>query len=159
MGLSNRLSYEAGSSPAATTPTGFFSQGFWGFISLCWNPGLCSLSRSPVVPPSLSACQCGTVRSTSCRLTTIPLRSGCPSPPLLPIWVNVSFLTPWLSDFPISRQYWLFFVFKFVVALLLVVQEGTVCLPMPPSWLEVYKDWIFMNNPRRWQVMYSQKPP
>ena len=28
------------------------------------------------------------------------------------------------------------FVFKFVVVLF-VVQGGTVCLPMPPSWLEV----------------------
>ena len=34
-------------------------------------------------------------------------------------------------------QFWLFFVFKFVVVLLLVVQGGTVYLPMPPSWLEV----------------------
>ena len=32
-------------------------------------------------------------------------------------------------------QFWLFFVFKFVV--LLVVRGGTVCLPTPPSWLEV----------------------
>ena len=34
-------------------------------------------------------------------------------------------------------QLWLFFVFKFVVDLLLVVRGGTVCLPMPPSWPEV----------------------
>ena len=34
-------------------------------------------------------------------------------------------------------QFWLFFVFKFVVVLLLVVQGGTVCLPTPPSWPEV----------------------
>ena len=34
-------------------------------------------------------------------------------------------------------QFWLLFVFIFVVVLLLVVQGGTVCLlPMPPSWLE-----------------------
>ena len=33
-------------------------------------------------------------------------------------------------------QFWLFFVFKFVVFLLLVVQGGTVCLPTPPSWPE-----------------------
>ena len=30
-------------------------------------------------------------------------------------------------------QFWLFFVFKFIVVLLLVVQGGTVCLPMPLS--------------------------
>ena len=34
-------------------------------------------------------------------------------------------------------QFWLFFVFKFVVVLLLVVWGGPVCLPMPPSWLDV----------------------
>ena len=33
-------------------------------------------------------------------------------------------------------QFWLFFVFKFVIVLLLVVQGGTVCLPTPPSWPE-----------------------
>ena len=35
-------------------------------------------------------------------------------------------------------KFWLFFVFTFVVALLLVVSGGTVCLPMPLSWSEVY---------------------
>ena len=34
-------------------------------------------------------------------------------------------------------QFWLVFVLKFIVVLLLVVQGGTVCLPMPPSWPEV----------------------
>ena len=33
-------------------------------------------------------------------------------------------------------QFWLFFVFKFVVVLLLVVQGGTMYLPTPPSWPE-----------------------
>ena len=34
-------------------------------------------------------------------------------------------------------QFWLYFVFKFVVVLLLVVRGSTVCLPMPPPCLEV----------------------
>ena len=34
-------------------------------------------------------------------------------------------------------QFWLFFVFKFVVVLLLVVQGGTVCLSTAPSWPEL----------------------
>ena len=42
-------------------------------------------------------------------------------------------------------QFWLFFVFKFVVVLLLLVRGGKVYLPTPPSWLEVglltYKFW------------------
>ena len=35
-------------------------------------------------------------------------------------------------------QFWLFFVFKFVVVHLLVVQGGKVYPPMPPSWPKVY---------------------
>ena len=67
---------------------------------------------------------------------------NCLSLPLLPVWVNVSSLTPWLLDFH-TVQYSVssggFFVFKFVVFLLLVVQWGTVCLSTPPSWPEVLK--------------------
>ena len=61
---------------------------------------------------------------------------GCPSAPLLQVWMNVSSLTTWLSDFHTVRfsvSSDCFFVYKFVVVLLLVVQGGTVCLPMPPS--------------------------
>ena len=127
-----------GASLTATAPTDFYSQRFWGFISLCWNPRLCGLSRSPVVPPRLSEHKRGTARSTSRHLATSPLCPGCPSPPLLLVWMNVS-LTPQLSDFHqlIFWRLWLFFVFKFVVVLLLVVWRGTVCLPTPLSWPEV----------------------
>ena len=40
-------------------------------MSLHWNSGLCGLSGSPVVSPDLSAHECGTARSTSCRLTRV----------------------------------------------------------------------------------------
>ena len=43
----------------------------------------------------------------------------------------------WVVGLPYSSifwQFWLFFVFKFVVVLLFVVQGGTVCLPTPPSY-------------------------
>ena len=58
-----------GVSSATITPTGFFSQGFWGFISPCWNPGLCGLSRFPVVFLNLSGCKCGTSWCASHHLT------------------------------------------------------------------------------------------
>ena len=32
-----------------------------------------------------------------------PHRPGCPSPPLLPVWMSVSSFTPWLRDFPTVR--------------------------------------------------------
>ena len=93
MGLSNNLSCEAGSfSHCHLNPTDVFSQRFWGFISPHFNPGLHALSHSPVVPPSLSERECGTAQSTS-----------CPSPSRLPVWMNVSSLSPLLSDFHIVR--------------------------------------------------------
>ena len=96
-----------GVSPAAaSTPTGVLSQRLLGFISPCWNPGLHSLSLSPFVPPGLSVRECGTALSASCHLagpTATAFRESslpdCPSPSLLPIWMNVSSLTPWLLDF------------------------------------------------------------
>ena len=96
MGFSNELSCDAGS--FSSISTGFFSQRFWGFISPHWNPGLHGLSCSPIVPPGLFTCKCKTTRSASHCLVS-PLHPGCPSLPLLPVWVNVSSLTPWLSDF------------------------------------------------------------
>ena len=97
-----------GVSPTASTPTGFCSQRFWSFLFSCWNPGLHSLSRSPIVPPGLSTCKCRSPHpsvavsptwSASHLLAVYPLCPYCPSPPLLPIWMNVSSLTPWLLDF------------------------------------------------------------
>ena len=93
MGLSNKLSCEAGS------------------FSCCHlNPGVLGLSGSPTVPRGLSVCECGTAQSISLHLTwsaslcwPLPCCKSslpsCLSPPLLPVWMNVSSSTPWLSDF------------------------------------------------------------
>ena len=157
-------------------PQVFSSQRFWVFISLRWNPGLHGLSCFPVVPPSLSAHKCGTALSASCCLTwSISCRLACPGPPaaalarVLSTWLPVSTPPTGLDEYfffdslivrlPYSSifcQFWLFFVFKFVVVLLLVVQGGTVCLSMPPSCPEVliiFEFWFFhvnfkMNLPR-----------
>ena len=59
--------------PSATTPIGFYSQRFWGLLSCRWNPWLHGLSHSPVVPPSLSACKCGTAVFTSHHLICLVL--------------------------------------------------------------------------------------
>ena len=51
------------------------------------------------------------------------------------------FFNSLIIGFPYSLifcQFWLFFVFIFVVVLLLIVQGGKVYLPMPPSWPEVF---------------------
>ena len=118
-----------GVSPATSTPTGFFSQRFWGFISPHWNSGLHDLSRS-TVPPSLSEHKCGTACPSPPAATFLRvLCPGCTSLPLLLVWMNVSSLTLWLSDihtFQFSVSSGFIFVFKFVSVLLLVVWGGKV---------------------------------
>ena len=57
-----------------------------------------------------------------------PLCTGTLSLPLLPIWMNVASLKPWLSGV---------FVLRLAVILLAVVRGGEACLPMPPFWPEV----------------------
>ena len=86
VGLSNELSCEAGSffhchlNPHrgfsffffnfyCYSITGVFSIRCLRFIFPGWNPGLCRLSHSLVVPPSLSACKCVTTQSAIHRLT------------------------------------------------------------------------------------------
>ena len=128
-----------GVSLTATTPTGFFSQRFWSFISQHWNPGLLGLSCSAAVPPHLSARECGTAWSTSHHLATNPLCLSCPSLSLLPVWMNVSYLTPRLSEFFTvwcfgSCGCFLFLIFFFCPSF--VVRGCKVYLPTPPSWLE-----------------------
>ena len=138
-----------GVSPAAaSTPTGVFNQRFEALFPHA-NSGLCSLSHSPVVPPGLSACECGIAQSASHHLS-------CPGPPaatllrVLSTHLPVSapligldecfFFNSLVVGLPygsIFYQFWLFFVFNFVVVLLLVVRGGTVCPPMTSSWPEV----------------------
>ena len=110
MGSPTNSPVRLGVSPAAATATGFFSAG--SFLSLCWDLGLRGLFHSPVFPLSLSARKWGTTWvtshyltwSTSCRLAHPgPLLPSCLSSPLLPVWMNVSSLTPWLLDFLTTR--------------------------------------------------------
>ena len=79
-------------SPAAST-TDFYSQRFWGFIF--WQSTLLPSSSSQF----LSTHECGTTWSTSHHFTACSLCPSCLSLPLVPVWMNVSSLTPWLSDF------------------------------------------------------------
>ena len=58
---------------------------------------------------------------------------GCPSPPLLLVWMNVSFLSTWC---------WTSLPFDSLSAL--VVQGGAVCLLTPPSWFSLLI--LFLNH-------------
>ena len=122
----------------------FTARGSEALLCLLWNPGLCGLSHSPVVPPSLSVLECGTSQSISRHLARMSCSPSCPTPPVLPVWMSVSSLTPWLSDFHTVRQFdfsgssgW-FFVFQCVVVLLFVVRGCEAYLPTPPSWPKLF---------------------
>ena len=120
-------------------PQDFTARGSEAFFFLpTWIPVLWVLSLSPVVPPSLSPHECETAWSASFHVAMWSLNPGYLSLPLLPFWINVSSLTPWLSDFHTvwfcgsSGGFlflnWLFPSFE---------QEGEVYLPTPSFWWEV----------------------
>ena len=94
------------------------SQRFCSFISLHWNPGLCGLSLSSVGPAGLFAHKCGTTLSTSHHLATGFVHPICPSLVLLPVWMNVSSLTPWLLDFHTVQFSGIYAYFLFLNSLL-----------------------------------------
>ena len=65
-------------------------------------PSLPAAASPP--PPNLSTSRC---------FATCCLHSSCPSPHLLPVWINVSSATHWLSDFHMvqcSGSSWVFFL-------------------------------------------------
>ena len=129
-----------GVSPAATsTPTGVFSQRFEPLFPragtldcvVCLAPHL-FLSvylHSNVGLPGPQAAAMSGVLSAQLRVSTTPTNLD-----------DCFFFNSLVIGLPYSLsvcQFWLFFVFKFVVVLL-VVRGGTVCLPLPPSWPEVH---------------------
>ena len=92
-------------------------------VYLCVNVGpqglLVVRLSAPFVPHSASLGR----QSWSHHGNVSRLRPGCPSLPLLLIWMNVSFLSPWCrTSLP----------FDFLSVL--VVRGGAVCLSMLPSW-------------------------
>ena len=116
-----------------------------------WGATRCSacpvLRHSESGPLGLSVRECGATGSasgqTACPVCPTPRQSrsrhgnaspllpGCPSLPLLPVWMNVYFLFPWCrTSLP----------FDFLSVL--VVQGGAVCLPMPPSWFSQDRDFL-----------------
>ena len=87
-------------------------------VYLCANVGprgpLVVRLPTPFVPHSASL---------SPATATRVLSTLVPSPPLLPVWMNVYFVFPWCRT-PLP--------FDFLSVL--VVRGGAVCVPTPPSW-------------------------
>ena len=96
-----------GVSPAAaSTPTGVFNQWFealfpcagaLGCVVCCPVHQLLPRWPAAALPAQFHSLPSRWVHQLPpCRKSSPP---GCPSPPLLPVWVSVSSLSPWLSDF------------------------------------------------------------
>ena len=85
------------------------------YLRECGAPGSASGQTPCPVGPTLHQS-----RSRHCNVS--PLCPGCPSPPLLPVWMNVYFVFTWChTSLP----------FDFLSVL--VVRRGEVCLPTPLS--------------------------
>ena len=104
----------------------------------CYRCSACPvLCHSESGPLSFSVRECGAAGSASGQ-TACPVRPTlrqsrsyhghesspprCPSPPLLPVWMSVSFLSTWCRT-----------SLPFDLLSVLVVRGGAVCLPTPPS--------------------------
>ena len=150
VGLSNELSCETGSfSHCRLNPHRFFQSEVLRLYFPSLEPWV---ARSVSLPSCSSQFICTQMwdhpfcqplphlpQSSSYHLAVSPLHPAAHSAP--PSGLDACFFfNSLVVGFPYSLifcQCWLFFVFKFVVVLLLVVQGGTLCLPTPPSWLEV----------------------
>ena len=116
------------------------SVGPWG--ATCALPAPFSTTLSPAL--SVYLCECGATGSasgqTACPIRPTlrqsgsrhgnwsPLRPGRPSPPLLPVWMNVYFLFTWCRTS---------LLFDFLSVL--VVRGGALCPPTPLSWFSPHK--------------------
>ena len=83
----------------------------WVVWSVTRSTSCCLASQLQLCPPHSIICH---LAGSDLRgLAVCPLHPGCLSPPLLLVWVSVSSLFPWLSDFhtvrfSVSSAYFLF---------------------------------------------------
>ena len=145
-GRSGALGYVVCFAPCRSSR--FICVGPWGATHHSACPVLLHSESSPL---GLCVCECGATGSasgqTACPVhptlrqsrshhgLVSPLRPGCPPPPLLPVWMYVSFLPPWCrTSLPLD------------FLSVLVVGGGAVCLPTPPSW---FPGVFFFNIKKR----------
>ena len=94
-------------------PQGLPTTILWGLLAAAW-PALSTIHHL--------------AGSTSSHLAASPLCPGCPSPSLLPVWMNVSSLSACFVGLPpyssIFCQFWLFFVFKLLFSFFWLCEEA-----------------------------------
>ena len=89
--------------PPSQPPLIFTARNFGDLSSWHWNPRLCGLAwvcdhllqKYPSQFLS-TTCECGTTHFAAALTASPPIST---TPPLLPIWMNVASLNPWLSSF------------------------------------------------------------
>ena len=127
---------------AASTPTGVLNQRFEALfpragalgckvcfapppflsIYLCANVGPRGLLAVALRAPFYNLPPCWVCQSSPSSESSLP---GCPSLPLLPVWMNVSSLSPWLSDFmQFDFLSVLVFVFKLLLSFFWLFEEA-----------------------------------
>ena len=138
VGLSNEFSCETGSFSHHHNPHRFFTaRGFEAFFSRAETLGCADCLTSQLFLPAYLHVNVGppgpqatALPSLACHLAVNPVCPSCPSPPQLPISAPPTclgeyfFFNSLVVRLPYSLifwKFWLFFVFKFVVVLLLVV--------------------------------------
>ena len=127
----------------------FTAKGNGDLYSPYWNPGLCSLAWPwdcllHLYPSQFLSTTCKHGTTCSATTTAVSLHHTTCLPvsvtlPLLPTWINVASLNPWLSDFHtalFSDGSGCYLFWNLVVILSMVAWGGKACLPMPPSWPE-----------------------
>ena len=141
MGPSSRLSYDTGGLSHCCNPHRFLHLEGLMLYFLVLEPWVLWSVLPPVDPPILSACKCGISQSTShqppCYHASSPPWLPIPTPPTgLDECFFFNSLVARLQYSSIFWQFWLFYVFKLVVILLLVVWGSEAYLPTSPSWLK-----------------------
>ena len=151
VGLSSELSCETGSfSCCLNTHSFFFQSEVLRLYFPTLEPWIARPACSTVVPPHLSSCKYGATQSANHSLAQPVLQPPpcCMSSlPQMPVSAPPSSLNKYFFfncftvGFPHSLIFWqfeLFFVFKFVVVLLMVVGGDKVYVPISPSCPELY---------------------
>ena len=121
-----------------------FATPLFFLVYLCANVGLTSSQAAALLDPPAAPCPSHSKFATSLGppATALPwvlstqLHISTP-PTSLDEYVFVNSLVVRLPYCSILCQLWLFFVFKLLLSFCWLCKGGTMCLPTPPSWLEV----------------------
>ena len=139
MGLSSELSCEAGSlSRCHSTLTGVFSQWFGALFPWAGALGCMVCGQVHQLLPCWPAAALPTplhnplprwvLQLPPCEESSLP---DCPSPPLLPVWMNMSFFISMVVGLPYNSifcQFWLVFVFELLLSFWLCEEAQCVYL-------------------------------